>query len=268
MEKTGVWFLILLLGVWQFGFIEARGRSGGGSRSSGSRSSSRSRSSSSGSRTSQSRYYSGNSGRSSSSGGFGLGLGGGLLLGYSLGSGPSYGHGHGHNYGRRSSGSYDTASPISCYTGVNNAKISEDIVLDETLTECAASDDVCFGKVVLTVSNTSSNSQGFLEVEKGCGMKSSFETFYKQKATFNSDRQCFATEIVKNNRVVNNFFTDNSTIPVLSNSTSSGTSTSTQEELCICEGSKCNSGHKIQMGWMHFTMLIGVGQSFLFKLKH
>ena len=149
--------------------------------------------------------------------------------------------------------------PISCYTGITNAEISEDIVLNETLTKCADFEDLCFGKVVLTVSNTSGDSQGFLEVEKGCGKKLFLESFYKELASFNSERQRFTTEIVKSNRVVNNFFEDSSSIPVLSNSTSSGAFTSIQEELCICEGSKCNSGHKIQMGWITVLLLITFG---------
>ena len=140
--------------------------------------------------------------------------------------------------------------PISCYVGANNAKISEEILLEETLTQCSLLDDVCFGKVILTVSNTSTESLGFLEIAKGCGDKSSFESYFKKKGAFNSERQCFVTNIVKSNRVVNNFFTDNSTIPVLSNTTSSSTSTSTQEELCICEGSKCNNGERINIGWI------------------
>ena len=151
--------------------------------------------------------------------------------------------------------------PISCYVGANNAKISEEILLDETLTQCSLSEDVCFGKVVLTVSNTSAESLGFLEIAKGCGEKSSFESYFKEKGSFNSDRQCFVTNIVKSNRVVNNFFTDNSTIPVLSNTTSSSTSTSTQEELCICEGSKCNHGGKIETG--HILIFI-LGIQFVF----
>ena len=56
------------------------------------------------------------------------------------------------------------------------------------------------------------------------------EAAYKSKATYNSARQCYVTNVVKNNRVVNNNFADsvNGSIPVLSDSTSATTSTSTQ----------------------------------------
>ena len=82
------------------------------------------------------------------------------------------------------------------------------------------------------------------------------EAAYKSKATYNAARQCYVTNVVKNNRVVNNNFADsvNGSIPVLSDTTSDTTTTSTQvvidemkviesifqEELCICEGSQCN----------------------------
>ena len=51
-----------------------------------------------------------------------------------------------------------------------------------------------------------------------------------------SDRQCFATNIVKSNRVVNNYFTDNRSIPVLSNTTRSDTSTSTRKSSVFVKG--------------------------------
>ena len=114
--------------------------------------------------------------------------------------------------------------------------------MDEELLQCSDEDDVCYAKLTLIVSNTTAISLGYTEVSKGCGQRASFEAFYKDKATFNSERECFTTRVIKSNRVINNLFEDGSSIPVLSNATSSGTSTSTQEELCICEGSKCNSG--------------------------
>merc|ERR1711936_797407 len=192
------------------------------------------------------RSYTGGYGRSSSSGGFGLGLGGGLLLGYSMGrlsSGGYGGYGHGHNYGQYNrAGGYSTERPISCYTASRVSEVVEDISLDERLVRCDYQEDVCFGKVALTVSNSSSTSRGILEVSKGCGKKMVLEASYKSKATYNAARQCYVTNVVKNNRVVNNNFADsvNGSIPVLSDSTSATTSTSTQEELCICEGSQCN----------------------------
>jgi len=169
--------------------VEGRGRAGGGFRGGGFRgggSSSRSGGFfSSGSRTtssktgwgwggprtssSYSRYnsYSGGYGRSTSSGGFGLGLGSGLLLGYSLsrpGIGYGYGWGHGHsNYQYHRAGRYDTTRPISCYTGSLTAEIKGDVSLDESLKTCAMYEDVCFGKVILTVSNDTQNSVGYVQ---------------------------------------------------------------------------------------------------------
>ena len=56
------------------------------------------------------------------------------------------------------------------------------------------------------------------------------EATYKSKAKYNAARQCYVTEVVKNNRVVNNNFADsvNGSIPVLSDTTSDTTTTSTQ----------------------------------------
>ena len=125
---------------------------------------------------------------------------------------------------------------------------------------CDYQDDVCYGKVVLTVSNSTLagnfSSRGFLEVTKGCGKRLVFEAQYKGKATFNSARQCFVTNIVKNNRVVNNLFNENSSEPVLLDKTEEGTSTSRQEELCLCEGSKCNTGSLIESFWTMFLTMI------------
>ena len=85
-------------------------------------------------------------------------------------------------------------------------------------------------QVALTVSNTSSTSRGILEVSKGCGKRMVLEAAYKSKATYNAARQCYVTNVVKNNRVVNNNFADsvNGSIPVLSDTTSDTTTTSTQ----------------------------------------
>ena len=85
-------------------------------------------------------------------------------------------------------------------------------------------------QVALTVSNTSSESRGILEVSKGCGKRMVLEAAYKSSATYNAARQCYVTEVVKNNRVVNNNFADtvNGSVPVLSDTTSATTSTSTQ----------------------------------------
>jgi len=162
-----------------------------------------------------------------------------------LSSGGYGGYGYGHNYGQYNrGGGYSMERPISCYTASSVSEVVEDISLDERLVRCDFQDDVCFGKVALTVSNTSSESRGILEVSKGCGKRMVLEAAYKSSATYNAARQCYVTEVVKNNRVVNNNFADtvNGSVPVLSDTTSATTSTSTQEELCICEGSQCNPG--------------------------
>ena len=129
-------------------------------------------------------------------------------------------------------------------------------------------DDVCFGKVVLIVSNSSSSSEGFLEVSKGCGKRETFEAFYRNSGSFDSERQCFTTSIVKSNQVINNVFTFNGTGPVLSNRTSGDTKVSRQEELCICEGTNCNHEQEAKMQWwiplvvfcscMAFLLIVGL----------
>ena len=114
-----IWCFLIIIGLWQFLTIDARGRSGGGGRSSGVRSSGRGRSTSSSGQSgayrsggrsmssvdssisrgssafaiSRSMYPSSDYGHSSSFGGFGLGLGRGLHRG----SSHSFGHEHNHN---------------------------------------------------------------------------------------------------------------------------------------------------------------------------
>ena len=68
------------------------------------------------------------------------------------------------------------------------------------------------------------------------------EATYKSKATYNAARQCYVTEVVKNNRVVNNNFADtvNGSVPVLSDTTSATTSTSTQVRGKVIEKSVKN----------------------------
>jgi len=214
-----------------------------------------------------SRSYSGGYGRSSSSGGFGLGLGGGLLLGYSLGrmGGGGYGgYGYGHNYGQYSrAGGYSRERPISCYSAFKAAEITEDMAIDEGLVKCDFQDDVCFGKVVLIVSNSSSNSRGILEVSKGCGKRMVLEAAYKGN-TYDARRQCYVTKVTENNQVINNNFEGtNGTVPVLSDQTSVTTSTSTHTELCLCDRSQCNPARTLSvtpllvffliLGTMHLT---------------
>ena len=61
-------------------------------------------------------------------------------------------------------GTDDYFRPISCYTGSLTSKISGDVSLEETLVTCPYEKDVCFGKVVLTVSNDTEKSDGYIQV--------------------------------------------------------------------------------------------------------
>ena len=58
----------------------------------------------------------------------------------------------------------DYFRPISCYTGSLTSKISGDVNLEETLITCPYEKDVCFGKVILTVSNDTEKSDGYIQV--------------------------------------------------------------------------------------------------------
>ena len=61
-------------------------------------------------------------------------------------------------------GTDDYFRPISCYTGSLTSKISGDVNLEENLVTCPYEKDVCFGKVVLTVSNDTEKSDGYIQV--------------------------------------------------------------------------------------------------------
>ena len=137
------------------------------------------------------------------------------------------------------------------------------MAIDESLVKCDFQDDVCFGKVciyinvhilpttilqvVLIVSNSSSDSRGILEVSKGCGKRMVLEAAYKGN-TYDARRQCYVTKVTENNQVINNNFEGtNGTVPVLSDQTSVTTSTSTQTELCLCDGSQCNPARTLSV---------------------
>jgi len=158
---------------------------------------------------------------SRSSSGFGQGLGTGLAIGYVAGSLNSRSHyGHGHSYGYRRQGGYDTQTkPMSCYEGSLTSAISGEVDLNETLTVCELTDDVCFGKITLTVTNTTTNgeivSNGALDVSKGCGSWMVFNSS-NLYTDYDAGRQCFTTDVTRTATV------------------------NTQTELCLCHGSKCN----------------------------
>ena len=92
---------------------------------------------------------------------------------------------------------------------------------------------------------------------KGCGIRSGFEEEFKDKAKFDSGRECYVTDVVKNNKVVKNIIGVNANETLLTDTTSTTTSTSVQEELCLCVGSKCNSGNSLTaQGILHLGLLL------------
>ena len=119
-------------------------------------------------------------------------------------------------------------------------------------------------QVVLTVSNTSETSRGILEVSKGCGKRMVLEAQYQGSSKYDSSRQCYVTNVIKNNKVINNKFAEgnSSEFPVLTDATSATTSTSSQEELCYCQGSECNQGavHGTNMGLVLLLGLLNLNQ--------
>ena len=93
-----------------------------------------------------------------------------------------------------------------------------------------------------------------VQVTKGCGIRSAFEAELKDKAEFDSARECFVTKLETNNKVINNNYKD-ANQSLLSETTSTTTITSVQEEVCICEGSKCNSGNTLTVRALTHTLL-------------
>ena len=92
---------------------------------------------------------------------------------------------------------------------------------------------------------------------KGCGIRSDFVEEFKENAKFNSERECYVTDVVKNNKVVKNIIDVNANETLLTDTTSTTTSTSVQQELCLCEGSKCNSGNSLTaLKIFHFGILL------------
>merc|ERR1711879_889563 len=145
---------------------------------------------------------------------------------------------------------YDTTRPISCYTGSLTSKISGDVSLEESLVTCSYEKDVCFGKVVLTVSNDTDKSDGYIQVEKGCGLKAQINAEYSDRGKFNSGRSCYVTDVKETNQVIDNSFSGsaNSSETLLSTQTKASTVTSVNEEICFCEGSRCNEGTRKYYG--------------------
>ena len=95
-------------------------------------------------------------------------------------------------------------------------------------------------------------------------MRMVLEAQYQGRGKYNSGRQCYVTNVIKNNKVINNNFEEgNGTVPVLSDATSSSTSTSSQEEMCMCDGSQCNAAslHALH-GALIVAILVGCANKF------
>ena len=68
-------------------------------------------------------------------------------------------------------------------------------------------------------------------------MKADIQSEYGSRAKFDSARQCYVTEVETSNRVV----TSSSNTSLVTGSSDPATTTSTNEEVCYCEGSRCNT---------------------------
>ena len=68
-------------------------------------------------------------------------------------------------------------------------------------------------------------------------MKADLQSEYGSRAKFDSARQCYVTEVETSNRVV----TGSSNTSLVTGSSDPATTTSTNEEVCYCEGSRCNT---------------------------
>ena len=78
------------------------------------------------------------------------------------------------------------------------------------------------------------------QVEKGCGMKADIQSEYGSRGKFDSARQCYVTEVETSNRVVTSSSSSGNT-SLVTGSSDPATTTSTNEEVCYCEGSRCNT---------------------------
>ena len=79
-------------------------------------------------------------------------------------------------------------------------------------------------------------------------MKADIQSEYGGRGKFDSARQCYVTEVETSNRVVTGSSSGNTSLVTGSSNTSlvtgssdPATTTSTNEEVCYCEGSRCNT---------------------------
>ena len=68
-------------------------------------------------------------------------------------------------------------------------------------------------------------------------MKADIQSEYGSRGKFDSARQCYVTEVETSNRVVTSSSGNTS---LVTGSSDPATTTSTNEEVCYCEGSRCN----------------------------
>ena len=71
-------------------------------------------------------------------------------------------------------------------------------------------------------------------------MKADLQSEYSSRAKFDSARQCYVTEVETSNRVVTGSSSSGNT-SLVTGSSDPATTTSTNEEVCYCEGSRCNT---------------------------
>ena len=70
-------------------------------------------------------------------------------------------------------------------------------------------------------------------------MKADIQSEYGSRGKFDSARQCYVTEVETSNRVVTSSSSSNTSL--VTGSSDPATTTSTNEEVCYCEGSRCNT---------------------------
>ena len=73
-------------------------------------------------------------------------------------------------------------------------------------------------------------------------MKADIQSEYGSRGKFDSARQCYVTEVETSNRVVTSSSSSSSgNTSLVTGSSDPATTTSTNEEVCYCEGSRCNT---------------------------
>ena len=125
--------------------------------------------------------------------------------------------------------------PISCYIASLKSVITGELDLNETLSKCDPSHDVCYGKMTLRLTNSTTNGSivttANIAVEKGCGHWTDFNT--TGSYSYIMDRQCFVTGVKNTTMDTGEGSGQVEEVSVI---------TQEQTEVCLCEGSRCNGG--------------------------